>query len=76
MSIADRVVSRILRPPAGGRPPAAAAGLGRRLRVSGGAHPRYARNLGTDGSLVDGSKLAPSVHTVLPTSSDAPSTTR
>jgi putative CocE/NonD family hydrolase len=61
-----------------------AAGHRLRLQVSGGAHPRYARNLGTDGAPVDGSKLAPSVHTlhcawsriVLPTSSDAPSTTR
>jgi putative CocE/NonD family hydrolase len=41
-----------------------AAGHRLRLQVSGGAFPRYARNLGTDGSLADGSKLAPSVHTV------------
>jgi putative CocE/NonD family hydrolase len=35
-----------------------------RLQVSGGAFPRYARNLGTDGTLAEGSKLAPSAHTV------------
>lgn len=41
-----------------------AAGHRLRLQVSGGAHPRYARNLGTDGTLVDGAKLAPTMHTV------------
>ena len=35
-----------------------------RLQVSGGAFPRYARNLGTDGTLAEGNKLAPSAHTV------------
>jgi putative CocE/NonD family hydrolase len=41
-----------------------AAGHRLRLQVSGGAFPRYARNLGTDGSMAEGSKLAPSAHTV------------
>jgi putative CocE/NonD family hydrolase len=41
-----------------------AAGHRLRLQVSGGAFPRYARNLGTDGSVAEGSKLAPSAHTV------------
>jgi putative CocE/NonD family hydrolase len=35
-----------------------------RLQVSGGAFPRFARNLGTDGTMAGGSALAPSVHTV------------
>ncbi|HEV8173169.1 MAG TPA: CocE/NonD family hydrolase [Actinoplanes sp.] len=35
-----------------------------RLQVSGGAFPRYARNLGTDGTLTEGSTLKPSVHTI------------
>ncbi|MEU7902975.1 CocE/NonD family hydrolase [Actinoplanes sp. NPDC049118] len=55
-----------------------------RLQISGGAHPRFSRNLGTDGTFVDGAKLATSLHTVhtaqtrlvLPISSDVPSTTR
>jgi len=41
-----------------------AAGHRLRLQVSGGAFPRYARNLGTDGTLAAGSKLAPSAHTI------------
>lgn len=41
-----------------------AAGHRLRLQVSGGAFPRYARNLGTDGSMAEGRKLAPSAHTV------------
>ena len=40
------------------------AGHRLRLQVSGGAHPRFARNLGTDGKPVDGSELAPSLHTI------------
>jgi putative CocE/NonD family hydrolase len=40
------------------------AGHRLRLQVSGGAFPRYARNLGTDGSMADGSRLAPSLHTI------------
>jgi len=35
-----------------------------RLQVSGGAFPRYARNLGMDGTLIEGSTLKPSVHTL------------
>ena len=35
-----------------------------RLQVSGGAHPRYARNLGTDEDPARSSKLAPSPRTV------------
>lgn len=35
-----------------------------RLQVSGGAHPRYARNLGTDEPLASGRGLSPSVHVV------------
>jgi uncharacterized protein len=35
-----------------------------RLQVSGGAHPRYARNLGTDVDPVHGSETAPVVHQV------------
>ena len=41
-----------------------AAGHRLRLQVSGGAFPRYARNLGTDGTMAAGSKLAPSTHTI------------
>ncbi|MFC3383902.1 CocE/NonD family hydrolase [Couchioplanes azureus] len=41
-----------------------AAGHRLRLQVSGGAHPRYARNLGTDGTPAHGSETAPSWHTV------------
>jgi putative CocE/NonD family hydrolase len=41
-----------------------AAGHRLRLQVAGGAFPRYARNLGTDGSMAHGSKLAPSAHTI------------
>ncbi|MFC6610975.1 CocE/NonD family hydrolase [Amorphoplanes digitatis] len=60
------------------------AGHRLRLQISGGAHPRFSRNLGTDGTFADGAKLATSLHTVhtaptrlvLPISSDAPSTTR
>lgn len=60
------------------------AGHRLRLQISGGAHPRFSRNLGTDGTFIDGAKLAASVHTIhtgptrllLPISSDAPSTTR
>ena len=40
------------------------AGHRLRLQVSGGAHPRFARNLGTDGKPVDGTELAPSLHTI------------
>jgi hypothetical protein len=35
-----------------------------RLQVSGGAHPRYARNLGTDADLVYGTRMAPVTHQV------------
>ena len=35
-----------------------------RLQVSGGAFPRYARNLGTDGTPAEGHVMRPSVHTV------------
>jgi putative CocE/NonD family hydrolase len=35
-----------------------------RLQVSGGAFPRYARNLGTNGTLTGGSTLKPSVHSL------------
>jgi putative CocE/NonD family hydrolase len=35
-----------------------------RLQVSGGAHPRFARNLGTDEPLASGREMAPSVHVV------------
>ncbi|MEV4707239.1 CocE/NonD family hydrolase [Actinoplanes sp. NPDC049316] len=40
------------------------AGHRLRLQVSGGAHPRFARNLGTDGKPENGAELAPSVHTI------------
>lgn len=41
-------------------------GIGHRLRlqVSGGAHPRYARNLGTDEPLATARSMAPSLHVV------------
>ena len=35
-----------------------------RLQVSGGAHPRYARNLGTEADLVHGTATAPVLHQV------------
>jgi uncharacterized protein len=35
-----------------------------RLQVSGGAHPRFARNLGTDADLVHGTTTAPVTHQV------------
>ena len=35
-----------------------------RLQVSGGAHPRFARNLGTDADLVTGTRMAPVTHQV------------
>lgn len=35
-----------------------------RLQVSGGAHPRYARNLGTDEEPATGTRLAPSARTI------------
>lgn len=41
-----------------------ASGHRLRLQVSGGAHPRFARNLGTGESLATGSRLAPSDRTV------------
>jgi putative CocE/NonD family hydrolase len=57
-----------------------------RLQVSGGAFPRYARNLGTDGSPAEGRVLKPSRHEIHPAgcritlpvspSSDGASTTR
>jgi putative CocE/NonD family hydrolase len=40
------------------------AGHRLRLQISGGAFPRYARNLGTSGTPADGRVLRPSVHTV------------
>jgi predicted acyl esterase len=40
------------------------AGHRLRLQVSGGAFPRYARNLGTSGTPADGRTLRPSLHTV------------
>jgi uncharacterized protein len=40
------------------------AGHRLRLQVSGGAFPRYARNLGTEGTLAEGAQLAPSTHTI------------
>ena len=36
-----------------------------RLQVSGGAHPRYARNLGTSEDPSTGTRLAPSRHVIL-----------
>jgi predicted acyl esterase len=41
-----------------------AAGHRLRLQVSGGAFPRYARNLGTEATMADGAELAPSRHTI------------
>jgi putative CocE/NonD family hydrolase len=35
-----------------------------RLQISGGAFPRYARNLGTDSLPLDGRTLRPSTHTI------------
>jgi putative CocE/NonD family hydrolase len=35
-----------------------------RLQISGGAFPRYARNLGTDGAPATGNILKPSIHTI------------
>jgi len=35
-----------------------------RLQISGGAFPRYARNLGTDGTPAKGDALQPSTHTI------------
>jgi uncharacterized protein len=35
-----------------------------RLQLSGGAHPQYARNLGTGEPLATGTSLKPSVHTI------------
>ena len=35
-----------------------------RLQISGGAHPRFARNLGTDADLLHGSRTAPVTHQV------------
>lgn len=40
------------------------AGHRLRLQVSGGAHPRFARNLGTDEPVASGRTLAPSKHVV------------
>jgi putative CocE/NonD family hydrolase len=36
-----------------------------RLQVSGGAHPRFARNLGTDGDPATSTALVPATHQVL-----------
>ena len=40
--------------------------LGHRIRVqlSGGAHPRYSRNLGTDADAVHGTRMAPVTHRI------------
>ena len=35
-----------------------------RLQIAGGAHPRFARNLGTDADMVYGTRLAPVTHRV------------
>jgi putative CocE/NonD family hydrolase len=35
-----------------------------RLQVSGGAHPRFARNLGTDADLLHGTRTAPASHEI------------
>jgi predicted acyl esterase len=40
------------------------AGHRLRLQVSGGAFPRFARNLGTPGNPADGHVLRPSHHTI------------
>jgi uncharacterized protein len=41
-----------------------AAGHRVRLQVAGGAHPRYARNLGTDPDLLNGTQTAPVTHQI------------
>src|SRR5215471_17107189 len=41
-----------------------AAGHRIRLQVAGGAHPRFARNLGTDADLVHGTRMAPVTHEI------------
>jgi hypothetical protein len=41
-----------------------AAGHRLRLQVSGGAFPRYTRNLGMPGTVADGHLLRPSLHTI------------
>jgi hypothetical protein len=41
-----------------------AAGHRIRLQVAGGAHPRFARNLGTDVDLVHGFRMAPVIHQI------------
>lgn len=41
------------------------AGVRIRLQVSGGAHPRYARNLGTSEDPSTGTRLAPSRHVIV-----------
>jgi uncharacterized protein len=41
-----------------------AAGRRIRLQVAGGAHPRFARNLGTDADLVHGTRMAPVTHEI------------
>jgi putative CocE/NonD family hydrolase len=52
-----------------------------RLQISGGSFPRFARNLGTDGTPADGNVLKPATHTVhlartrITLPSDAASTT-
>jgi putative CocE/NonD family hydrolase len=40
-----------------------------RLQISGGAFPRYARNLGTDGTPAEGRTLKPSRHDIYPVAS-------
>jgi predicted acyl esterase len=35
-----------------------------RLQVAGGAHPRYARNLGTDADQLNGTSMAPVTHQI------------
>jgi putative CocE/NonD family hydrolase len=35
-----------------------------RLQVAGGAHPRYARNLGTDADPLQGTRTAPVTHQI------------
>jgi putative CocE/NonD family hydrolase len=41
-----------------------AAGHRIRLQVAGGAHPRFARNLGTDADMVHGTRTAPVTHEI------------
>jgi putative CocE/NonD family hydrolase len=41
-----------------------AAGHCIRLQVAGGAHPRFARNLGTDADLLNGTRTAPVTHQI------------